>query len=84
MTATVTTTVGVDETTEPIHVPYASLTCGTLLICWFAAYVPRAYDPGYDFDASWSDVKWVAFGCAYLLAAAAGALVLVRKRRLEG
>jgi hypothetical protein len=52
-------------------------------ICWFAAYVPRAYDPGYDFDASWSDVKWVAFGCAYLLAAVAGVLVLVRKRRLE-
>ena len=42
-------------------------------ICWFAAYVPRVYDPGYDFDASWSDVKWVAFGCAYLLAAVAGA-----------
>ena len=52
-------------------------------VCWFIAYVPRVYDPAYDFDASWSDVKWVAFGLAYGLAALAGILVFVRKRRLE-
>ena len=52
-------------------------------LCWFAAYLPRVYNPSFDFDASWSDVKWVLFGCAYLLAALAGALVLMRKVRLE-
>jgi hypothetical protein len=52
-------------------------------VCWFFAYVPRVYDPANDFDPSWSDVKWVAFGCAYLLAAVAGALVIMRKVRLE-
>jgi TRAP-type mannitol/chloroaromatic compound transport system permease small subunit len=52
-------------------------------LCWFGAYLPRVYNPSFDFDASWSDVKWVLFGCAYLLAALAGALVLMRKLRLE-
>ena len=52
-------------------------------LCWFAAYLPRVYNPAYDFDASWSDMKWVAFGLAYLLAALAGGLVLMRKLRLE-
>jgi hypothetical protein len=52
-------------------------------LAWFAAYLPRVYNPAFDFDASWSDVKWVLFGCAYLLAALAGALVLMRKLRLE-
>jgi hypothetical protein len=52
-------------------------------LCWFAAYLPRVYNPSFDFDASWSDVKWVLFGAAYLLAALAGALVIMRKLRLE-
>lgn len=52
-------------------------------LAWFFAYVPRVYNPHYDFSASWGDVKWVAFGVAYLLAALAGALVLVRKVQLE-
>jgi hypothetical protein len=62
----------------------ASVSIGILAsLCWFFAYVPRVYNPAYDFDASWSDVKWVAFGLAYLLAALAGVLVIMRKRRLE-
>jgi hypothetical protein len=52
-------------------------------LCWFGAYIPRVYNPAFDFDASWSDVKWVLFGLAYLLAAVAGTLVLMRKLRLE-
>jgi hypothetical protein len=50
---------------------------------WFAAYLPRVYNPAFDFDASWSDAKWVLFGLAYLLAALAGGLVFLRKLRLE-
>ena len=52
-------------------------------LAWFFAYVPRVYNPHYDFSANWGDVKWVAFGVAYLLAALAGVFVLVRKRQLE-
>lgn len=52
-------------------------------VAWFFAYVPRVYNPHYDFSASWGDVKWVAFGVAYLLAALAGALVLMRKMQIE-
>jgi hypothetical protein len=52
-------------------------------LAWFFAYVPRVYNPHYDFSESWGDAKWVAFGLAYLLAALAGALVLVRKLQLE-
>jgi hypothetical protein len=52
-------------------------------VCWLLAYVPRVYNPSWDGSASWSDVKWVAFGVAYLFGALAGALVLVHKRRLE-
>ena len=52
-------------------------------LAWFFAYVPRVYNPHYDFSAAWGDVKWIAFGVAYLLAALAGVLVLMRKRQLE-
>jgi len=52
-------------------------------LAWFFAYVPRVYNPHYDFSASWGDVKWVAFGVAYLLAALAGVLVIMRKLQLE-
>jgi hypothetical protein len=52
-------------------------------LAWFFAYVPRVYNPSYDGFSGWSDVKWVAFGLAYLLAALAGALVLARKIQLE-
>ncbi|HEY8217250.1 MAG TPA: hypothetical protein VIH82_08950, partial [Acidimicrobiia bacterium] len=48
-------------------------------LCWFGAYLPRVYNPAFDFDASWSDVKWVLFGLAYVLAAVAGGLVVMRK-----
>ena len=52
-------------------------------LAWFFAYVPRVWNPHYDFSESWGDAKWVAFGLAYLLAALAGALVLLRKLQLE-
>jgi len=52
-------------------------------LAWFFAYVPRVYNPHFDASSSWGDVKWVAFGVAYLLAALAGALVLMRKVQLE-
>jgi hypothetical protein len=52
-------------------------------LAWFLAYVPRVWNPHYDFSESWGDAKWVAFGLAYLLAALAGALVLMRKLQLE-
>ena len=52
-------------------------------LAWFFAYVPRVWNPHYDFSESWGDAKWVAFGLAYLLAALAGALVLARKLQLE-
>ena len=52
-------------------------------LAWFFAYVPRVYNPNYDFSTSWGDVKWVAFGVAYLLAALAGVLVLLHKQQLE-
>jgi hypothetical protein len=52
-------------------------------LAWFFAYVPRVWNPHYDFSNSWSDAKWVAFGVAYLLAALAGALVLARKLKIE-
>jgi hypothetical protein len=52
-------------------------------LAWFFAYVPRVYNPSFDGSSGWSDVKWVAFGVAYLLAALAGALVLARKLQLE-
>jgi hypothetical protein len=49
----------------------------------FLAYAPRVYILHFDASSSWGDVKWVSFGCAYLLAALAGVLVLVHKRQME-
>jgi len=72
----------IDHLTRRIGLP--AVVVGILAsLCWFAAYLPRVYNPSFDFSASWSDMKWVAFGCAYLLAALAGGLVLIRKLRLE-
>ena len=72
----------IDHLTRRIGLPAVSV--GILAsLAWFFAYVPRVYNPHYDFSASWGDVKWVAFGVAYLLAALAGVLVLVHKKQLE-
>jgi hypothetical protein len=72
----------VDHLTRRIGLPGVSVAIAASL-AWFFAYVPRVYNPHFDASSSWGDVKWVAFGVAYLLAALAGALVLVRKLRLE-
>jgi len=72
----------VDHLTRRIGLPAVSV--GILAsLAWFFAYVPRVYNPHYDFSSSWGDVKWVSFGVAYLLAALAGVFVLVRKLQME-
>ena len=72
----------IDHLVRPIGMLTVSI--GILAsLAWFFAYVPRVYNPHYDFSANWGDVKWVAFGVAYLLAALAGALVVMRKLQLE-
>jgi hypothetical protein len=76
----------VDHLTRRIGLPAVSV--GILAsLCWFFAYVPRVYNPHFDSGvgdaASWGDVKWVAFGVAYLLAALAGVFVLMHKKQLE-
>jgi hypothetical protein len=72
----------VDHLTRRIGLPAVSVAIAASL-AWFFAYVPRVWNPHYDFSSSWGDVKWVSFGVAYLLAALAGVLVLVHKRKLE-
>ena len=72
----------VDHLTRRIGLPAVSI--GILAsLCWFFAYVPRVYNPHFDFSSGWGDVKWVAFGVAYLLAALAGVFVLMHKKQLE-
>jgi hypothetical protein len=72
----------VDHLTRRIGLPAVCVGIAASL-AWFFAYVPRVWNPHYDFSSSWGDVKWISFGCAYLLAALAGVLVLVHKRQLE-
>ncbi len=72
----------IDHLTRRIGLP-AVVTGIAASVCWFLAYAPRVYNPSFDGSTSWSDVKWVAFGVAYLLASLAAALVLARKLRLE-
>jgi hypothetical protein len=72
----------IDHLIRRIGLPAVSVGIAASL-AWFFAYVPRVYNPHYDFSTSWGDVKWVAFGVAYLLAALAGVLVLLHKKQLE-
>ena len=72
----------VDHLTRRIGLPAVSVAIAASL-AWFFAYVPRVWNPHYDFSSSWGDVKWISFGAAYLLAALAGVLVLVHKKKLE-
>jgi hypothetical protein len=72
----------VDHLIRRIGLPAVSVAIFASL-AWFFAYVPRVYNPHFDSSSSWGDVKWVAFGVAYLLAALAGVFVLVRKLQME-